>query len=241
MASVDETADIATTFTPLSVLARLASGLLQPSLTFQQLDLAPLTQAQFEALNVLPVFAAPMSRYYYKKHIAPYLKLSRKQCALLTATAEGRLAVVLLTEPIARLEQAALLVAGAAFSRQVLQATHKAERRFLRTVLGPEAFQVATLEAPILYPSLSRYGGAQLMAAENEQDETAAREKLATIGMGLLAAVSSSTSHSLGRLVLKRNSSGRAGTLPASFTPQDRQSVLRLLQRRMTSWTAFIG
>lgn len=241
---VEEAVD-ATPNGSLMVLAQLAAALTRPLSTFTPVNTVPLLADQLEALGKEPHFRQPLQRFYYQQYIGDQLTLTLKQARRLPVTPAGRLAVSLLVEPVPMIEQAALLVSGAAMQQQVLQTIQKPGREHLRTVLGPAAFQVAALEAPMLYPSLARHGNAKLLASILDQDEATARGSFVSLGMGLLGAAAATASRSLALLALKRlvsiQAPIQARSLTAGFSIHDKQSVMRLLQRRMSPWTASIG
>lgn len=224
-------------------LSLLAAALLRPSALYagQSFDYPPLSWEQFEALHAQASFRAPLERFLYNQRIGDRFTISPEQVRRLSDTPTGRLLILMLTEPEDEVERAALLVSGAVLYRPVLQTTAKLQRERLRLAMGAEAFQVATLEASMLYPSLCAYASDELLALILSQEQDAARSALVDFGLALLAAATSSVSKPLARLALERSPVNTTAKRLKRFSSNDVQLVIRLLQRRMSPWVAFIA
>jgi len=226
----------------LEALARLATALSRPFSTFPEsrFNPSPLSRKQVEALSGHPSFREPLERFFCAQLTGKRFTISRKQATRMPRSRAGRLAILMMTEPLGEVERAALLVAGAALHRRVLDSASKSQREHLRGALGSEAFHVATLEAPMLYPALAGYASERLCQSVLSEPQDAARIRLVGLGARLLAAAASYGSRTLAKLALKRLSAG-TGPSVKSFSRHDLQTVIRLLQRRMSPWAAFIG
>src|SRR5690606_2013212 len=150
MADLPPMSDVAREPGPsLEALARLAAALSQPFSTFPEsrFDPSPLSRKQVEALSDHPSFREPLERLFRAQLTGKRFRISRNQATRMPRSRAGRLAILLMTEPLGEVERAALLVAGAALHRRVLDSASKSQREHLRGALGSEAFHVATLEA----------------------------------------------------------------------------------------------
>jgi hypothetical protein len=223
-------------------LAKLAASIAHPFATFPEsrFDASPLSGKQAKALAGSASFRNPLERLFLAQLTGTRLRISRKQAQRLPRLRTGRLAILMVTEPMQELEEAALLVAGASLYRHVLDSAPKPQREHLRSALGGKAFHVATLEAPMLYPSLAAYANDNLLHSVLSEPEEVARIRIAGFGSRLLAAAASHGSGPLAQLAVKRFPPS-AGPGVKSLPRDDLRSVMRLLQRRMSPWAAFIG
>lgn len=220
---------------PFTTLVGLAAALTQAPVGTA--DCSLISPDQFEALRNHSAFRAPLERFARARMVAEAKGLTRKQVARLTVSSEGRLALLLLLESAERVGQAALLVCGAAMYAQALRIVHKEKRERLREALGEAAYQVAALEAPMLYPSLSAFGSDRLMDEALEETPDAARKKFTDLGFLLLASVVAVHFQPLAKLAVARWSWGEtSGRRFRKLSNQDLQHILLLLQRRLPEW-----
>lgn len=201
-----------------------------------QADVPPLTPSQVEALRQQETFRKPLTRYILSCSLLPLAKLSRHQITMLPGRPEGRLAIFLLTEPPERFERAARLVGGAAMHRHVLATVLRDEREHLRAAFGDEAYRVATLEAPVLYPSLAAHASDRVLAAILGHEPDQARAMLSELGFRLLAAVVARHWPPLARLALTRWPSATSDLRPKRLPATHARLILLLLRRRLPAW-----
>lgn len=83
------------------------------------------------------------------------LELSSDDITRLSAREDGRLALLVASEPDAQVASAARLAATAALHKSIVRLGLKAERQHAQAVLGAEGFRFATQEAPTLHSSLA--------------------------------------------------------------------------------------
>jgi len=200
-------------------------------------ECAPLTRVQFEALRRTEIFRKPFERFAEAQTLAQASVLTRKQVQQLGVSPEGRLALFLLIKPMQLVEQASLLVCGAAMHSRVLAVVQKGKREYLREALGREAYQVATLEASMLYPSLGAFGTDTLLTDALGDELNEARASFATFGFRLLASAVALHFRPLAKLALARWPWHTAeGHRLKKVHPKDVQHILLLLQRRIPEW-----
>ena len=229
----------------LATLARLAATFARPLAALDQdgRSLGSLSPSEVESLTRHAAFRRPVELALLKASGLHRLALTPDRIGALEASPEGRLAVLLFTEPLPRLQAGALLLAAAALQKQVLQVTFKADRQRLREILGPEAHLVATQEAPTLHAGLAPLGDAAVLSAAlaGERAPDAGRRTVVDFGLGLLQRFVAATAPALGSAMLKR--------LPAAARPGgagDAQraalnQIPKFIRRRVPAWSAIIG
>jgi hypothetical protein len=228
----------------LGTLSRLAAALADPFATFDRdsWSLGNLSPTEVEAIAADPAFRRPVRRAVAGNVASGLAALPCEEFVRIAGTAEGRLAISLLSAPVDEVRNLALLCAGAALHRDILATTGKAERAKLRASLGSDAYLLATQEASGLYPALSALGDTQQFQAALAQDDTdAARRHFASFGLGLLVAVIEPVTSSLRDLIARRlPTDWWPGTTPVA-RPGEIGRLLRLIDRRRPAWLATIG
>jgi len=219
--------------TSFAQLAKLAAAITRPVDGPWQVDCSPLTREQFEALRHHESFGTPLERFALSQSLLPLAKLSRKQVQKLPVSPDGRLAIFLLTEPLKRLEEASLLVCGAAMHVQILSVVARDKRNHLRAALGDDGYQVATLEAPMLYPSLGAHADDGLLEEALAGETAGARDMFAEFGFRLFASAVAVHWRPLAKLASVR---WPTDIRLKSLSAKDVQLILRLLQRRLPAW-----
>jgi len=184
-------------------------------------------------------FRRPLDRFICTQLHEDARGLTRRQALDLARSPAGRLAILLVSEPVEAVERASLLVCAAAFHRQVLSTTALQHRELLRMALGREACQVAVNEAPVLYPELGACADEGLFSAALAKPPETARVMFTHFGHGLLASAAAVASRWLAGLSLKRLPAAKAARKPR-LSPDERELLLRLLERRMPSWSLLI-
>lgn len=230
-------------FAAFAHMARLAAALARPFATFDRSAhaLGPLSPAEVSALAREPSFARPVERAAAAAAVGTDFAPSRVQALQLGGSAEGRLAILLVSEPVALVEEVALLCAAASMQRQVLSMTGKVERQRIRAALGPVAYQLATQEAPTLYPGLAAFADQdRFRAAMAEVTDEAARRCLIDAGLDLLLRIVAPAAPGIAALVARRLAGGHARA-PDNRTPVELRQFVRLFHRRIPAWSATIG
>ena len=229
----------------LATAARLAATFARPLAALDQdgRALGSLSPSEVESLTRHVAFRRPVELALLRASGLDRPMLSPERIAALDAGAEGRLAILLFTEPLQRLHAGALVLAAAALQKQVLQVTFKADRQRVREMLGPEAHLVATQEAPTLHPGLAVLGDPAVLGAAlaGERAPEAGRRIVVDFGLGLLQRFVAATEPALGSAMLKR--------LPATARPgatSEAQGaalnqIPKFIRRRVPAWSAIIG
>lgn len=230
-------------FPVLGALSRLAAALSDPFATFdrESWSLSNLSPAEVETIAANPAFRAPLRRAVATQATAGLAAVSRDEFIRIAGAPEGRLAIAMLVAPVDDVLELALLSAGAAFHRDVLATTGKAERAALKARLGSEAYLLATQEASGLYPGLAALGDTQQFRTAVAAEEDAGRRHFIGLGLGLLFALIGPVAPSLCDLIARRlPPEYRPGKAP-SAKPAEIGRLLRLIDRRRPSWLATIG
>lgn len=226
----------------LGHVARLAGVVARFPDVSDRFDSGRLAHREIQMLARSKAFAGPLRRWLTPTIGGDRLSFTADEIEKIATTREGRFMILLVSEPAERFDEAALLIAAAVLQRAVLQANGRVERSRLRTAFGPSAWAVATQEAPVLYASLSALADTDYFqqALAETSDEAELRKRLQLLG-GWLIAASASAAGSLGLLVRQRLSPDILK--PANRTVGDaaRAQMIKLIQRRMPSWSAFIG
>jgi hypothetical protein len=228
----------------LGTLSRLAAALSDPFATFDRdtWSLGDFSPSEIEAVAADPAFRRPVRRALSEHAAARLATLSRDEVIRIAGAAEGRLAISMLSAPVAEVLDLALLCAGAAFHRDILATTGKPERATLRASLGSDAYLLATQEASGLYPSLAALGDSrQFQMAIAVDDPDARRRHFAGCGLGLLFALIGPVAPSLCDLIARRLPPDRRPGAAPSAKPGEIGRLLRLIDRRRPSWLATIG
>lgn len=225
-------------------LARLSAAISRPFSTFDRAawGLGPLSPEETRSLARDRAFARPIERAV-AAHIEGDLSLPAPAARALAASGEGRLDILLISEPLDRIEDAAMLCAGAAMQRHVLRVTAKADRQRLREAFGVTAYQVATQEAPTLYGGLAALGDARRFdeAMSAGQDVAAMRRRLIDFGLGLLLALVASAAPALAGVMRKRVPADVAARAADFAAGADIKQLTKLIHRRVPAWSATIG
>lgn len=226
------------------LLSRLGAALSDSFSTFdrEQWSLGELSASEIETIAADPSFRQPLRRAVAQKAASSLAAVPRDDYLAMSDTREGKLAVGLLSAPLAEVLDFSLLVSGAAFHRDILAATGKAERAALRESLGQPAYLLATQEARGLYPALGLLGDPQSFRAIVALGEAeAARRHFAGHGLALLMALCRPAAAALCELVPRRLPSGfPLGRVPAA-PADDLARLFRLIDRRRPAWLATIG
>jgi len=213
-----------------------AASRLEPDL-LADIPAVPLTARDLLHLGRHDAFRRPFMAAAARK--AGWEGIGRADCARLTETPQGRLAMLVASAPPAEIRQAARIVASAVLHKHVLAATGKEERQRLRLALGTLCFQIATREAPTLHAGLAlldpRDGAAAALLDPDAGNASAALEKA---GYGVLAAFLLHEASPLARLFALRHGESPGQPLPSE---QQVSALVKLLRRRMPEWSAIIG
>lgn len=226
------------------LLSRLGAALSDSFVTFDRelWSLGELSASEIETIAAHPAFRQPLRRAIAQKAASSLAALPRDDYVRMTESREGRLAITLLSAPLADILEFCLLVSGAAFHRDILAATGKAERATLRESLGTAAYLLATQEARGLYPALGLLGdpqGFRTILALGDADAT--RRHFAGYGLSLLLALCRPVAPALSDLVARRLPSGWPLGRPPAVPAEDLARLFRLIDRRRTAWLATIG
>jgi hypothetical protein len=228
----------------LGPIARLAAAASRPFATLDgaSLGFGPLSPTDMRALADAPAFSRPIERAVLARSDAVGRDLTREEAVSLATTGKGRLAILLVGAPFARLEEAALVCAAAVMQRQVLSAAGKQDRQRLRSAFGAEAYEVATREAPMLYGALSALGDARrLDEATAADDADGAHRRLVEFGLAVLRQVVAAAAPCLEAMMAARLPIG-ARTLEVGEVDETAlRQFIKLIHRRFPQWSATIA
>ena len=226
-------------------LAGLASALARPLDRFgdSAWQGATLTPSEMRTLCASPHFGRPVRAVVTRALVGAEFDIPAGRLFALAGQPGGRLALQLVCAPVGELEQAGLLVAAAVLHSAILRTTAKADRQRVRLALGAAAFTVATQEAPVLYPGLAPRGAGTLPAAilSAGADEEEMRRGFVRFGLAALLRLTGTVAPGVERLVERRLPPDLLAPLGGSPPELDCDLIVKLMRRRMPSWSATIG
>lgn len=219
---------------------RLAASLARP---FDDADplpgyWGPVAGVDVAALARHPDFAAPLAQAVARHRAVPGLDASR--LAHVSHRAGGRLALLIATAARGDLAEVARLVSAAVWHRRILRLALRAERARIRTLLGLENYNAATQEVPTLHPSLAFLdAGDPYWDRARGPDEADGARAVVEHGSGILLACARNADPALGAMAAVRHGLDldAAPPLPEALE----QHLVKLVRRRVPSWSALIG
>jgi hypothetical protein len=234
----------------VDVAARLATVLARPLDVFDQGAgrLEPLAAAEARAAAAHPAFRAAINRAVAGTLRLGEIAIDRTQLHRLTTSARGRTAVLLVSEKFDIVRSAAMQVGAAILHKRVLKFTLKADRMRIRTILGDDAYRVATQEAPLLHAVLAELDAGlpeagNILGRDTNVDEASAQ--FTDFGLQALRGFVVCVEPALSPLMIHRWPSAcdadarRCLVRPLGDTHCDH--IVRLIRRRLQPWSAFIG
>jgi hypothetical protein len=128
----------------------------------------------------------------------------------------------------------------------VLKLAIKAELARIREVLGPDGFEIATREAPLLHGALAELdASADPGIFDLSVPVPDAGKRVADFGLGILRRFVGRTEPVLSELMARRCQSDldrqARGPIAANMIDVHCDQIVRLIRRRMPSWSAIIG
>jgi hypothetical protein len=232
----------------LALVAQLAGVFVRPLDAFDEHagGLHPFTAAETRAIAAHPSFRAPVNRAVTGAMQLSEIVLGSEQLRRLPTDVRLRCAVLLVSQAMDLVRGAAIAVAAAVLHRRVLKLTLKADLERIRDVFGPEGFEIATREAPLLHAVLADLDtepSAGVFDPSVTADE--GRRKVLDSGLDVLCRFVSATEPGLSTLMTHRCLSDldwqtrryNAGPLGAAHA----EHIVRLIRRRVPSWSAIIG
>lgn len=228
---------------------RLATAILRPLDHVDDAcwEVPALDHAAFRAIAEHPAFRGPANRLVGASVGITSTKIDGGLLSRLRSSAYSRLAALIATGPIGEVSLVASSLAAATLWRRISRLVLKADRELARDVLGPENFQIATHEAPMLHPvlaDLDRATGAETIF-RNDVDVTQCRGRLRVFGLHVLGRFLDASEPALSELFSCR--------LPANMGYADRrewvgtlndihcEQVVKLIRRRKAAWSPIIG
>ncbi|WP_378940842.1 hypothetical protein [Mesorhizobium sp. ANAO-SY3R2] len=226
-------------------IARVASALAHVLDGFDEsawID-ATLVPAEMRKLSVSPHFGRSIRAIATRAVTGADFNVSATQFFALAADPRGRLALKLVSAPAEELEQVSLLVAAAILHRAILHTTAKAERQRVRLALGPAAFMLATQEAPVLYAGLMTPDGDNLLLSilSAGADEKDVQRGFVRFGLAALLRLTEAVAPGIERLLERRLPPDLRPSLNGAPPELDCSLFVKLIRRRMPSWSATIG
>lgn len=238
MNAADRAADDATG--SLEAAVRLAHVLCRPldHCADAMLPTLPLPPSELRALAAHPAFHGPVNRAVAEAQGIGRIGLDGDVLARLSDRPLGRLALLVVTEPAARVETAARLLAAAVLHKRLAGLVFKADRQRAREVLGEAGFTLATSEAAVMHARL-----AELDAVPAQRSDIAALESAEAVlrfGYALLERTVATVEPQLAAFFRIRFGSF-AGEPVGTVTAAHGEQILKLLRRSVASWQARIG
>jgi hypothetical protein len=207
--------------------------------------LPPLSSEALAALAVHPAFRPGLERALSRELRLGETAIDGAFLARLAERPATRLAVLVASQPMARVREAGVVLAAAALHPAVVGLVLKVDRARVAAVFGEPAFLMATQEAPLLHAALADLAAgidpAPILGPG--RDPAAARERLAGLGLAILARVVEVVEPALAALVQGRLPPAvaeEAARLPPP-APERCEQVVKLLRRRIEAWSATIG
>lgn len=242
---MDEGVEGAASRMAFSHIARLASALARPFDNFDESTWSgtSLLPREMRNLSASPHFGRAVRAVATRAVVGSDFDMPASALQAIAGKREGRLALGLVSASVEDVEQIGLLVAAAVLHRAVLHTTAKIERQRVQLALGSAAFVVATQEAPVLYPALAAPEAPDLLRAllSASTDEVQVRHGFVRFGLAQLLHMVGTDAPMIARLVQRH--------LPPDFHPPlngplpelDREPIVKLIRRRMPSWSAIIA
>jgi hypothetical protein len=230
----------------MGLAARLASIIARPldKLDASSCQAGPLAAKELRALAANPAFRRPVNLAVARTLQLNQLALGPADIARLSESPPTRLAVLIVSDEMVRVQEAAQLAAAAILSRRVARLTLKTERDRARELFGSTGFEIATQEIPLnaaLADLASDMNAEDPLAPEMPIEE--ARDTVAGFGMAVLQSFAKSVEPALSRLMALRlpgRGPGSGGT-DLRLLDSHCDHLVRLFRRRMRPWAAIIG
>lgn len=224
----------------LEAAVRLAHVLCRPldHCADELLPRLPLPPSELRALAADPAFRGPVNRAVAAARGLGRLALAETAFVRLAERPASRLALLLVTEPAERVGAAGLRLAGAILHRRVAALVMKPDRQRARDTLGPDAFAIATVEAPMMHARL-----AELDLTPPQRSDIVAFEDPAAVRRFASAAVERFIAVAEPELLpfLRARFGSFAGEPVGAASAAHGEQILKLLRRSMSPWQARIG
>lgn len=232
----------------LEAAVRLAGAILRPvdALSPERLPALSMAPSELGALAGHPAFRGPVNRAVARSIGLTGVTVGAATLDRIGRDPRSRLALLFVTEPPAMLRRAAQVLAAAILHRRLAGLVLKSDRQRARDALGPEGFDVASHEAPVMLARLVDLdllptpSGILTDPAEPGSAVPAERFGLRAIGRYVEAVEPE-------LLPVHRTRQGEddeiAGSrMPvASVGPAHADLILKLMRRRLQPWSAHIG
>ncbi|MBB3950323.1 hypothetical protein [Aureimonas jatrophae] len=198
----------------------------------------PMAGVDVLALARHPDFAAPLAHAVARRRAVPGLDGAR--LAHVAHRAGGRFALLIATAPRAEVAEVSRLVSAAVWHRRILRLALRADRARVRTLLGAENYNAATQEVPTLHPSLAFLdAGDPFWDRACGPDEADGARAVVEHGSGILLACTRNADPALAALAAARH--GLDLDLAPPLPEALEQHLVKLVRRRVPSWSALIG
>lgn len=192
-------------------------------------------------LAAQPAFAGPLGRLVAARFGLAGQPPAADFLARLALPGPARLAALMLLAPLPQLRRLASGLAALVLSPRILGIITRNERQMLQARLGAEAYQLATQEAPLLFPALAALDG--LPREAGPLDLVAGPDWLAAFGSGVMLRFCAGQDAGLARRFALRLAPAEealaAAVLP--MAPATAQQMMRHLRRREPAWSAHIA
>ena|GEM_PF-2420985 len=232
----------------MGLAARLASTILNPVgyVDETRCGVGPLPPSVVKRIAADRSFGRPINRALSKELALDAINFDPALFERLPVNLRSRLALKLVTASAQDVATAALLTATCVLHRRVIGLVMKADRSRFVSVVGEAAFEVATREVPILHSSLAELDKTDgVWTACLDGDQAQMQLLLMRFGLQVLAAFIDAVEPDLTQLFVLRypedmQLSSRRQSV-GEFRDVHIDQLVKLLCRRMESWTDIIG
>lgn len=208
-------------------------------------DLPPSLSAGLTTLASIPVFRGPLNRAVARALGFDALPLGPTFIERIASSARTRVCVLLISQPMALVRDAAAQVAATILHRRIVGLVFKTDRDRLRAALGDGTVQLASHEALLLHAPLIELDdtshGADVIGDLSVEPDTRAR--FVRFGARMLTRFITLTEPALANVFDLRWSAEEtmSDPAPARMTDEHCIHIVRLLRRRLSAWAAIIG
>jgi len=232
----------------LKLAAQLAAVFVRPLDVFDDNAgrLEPFTARETRTIAAHPAFRAPFNRALASTMRLDETAIGDEQLGRLFSDARQRCAVLLVSQNLDLVRRAAAIVSAAVLHKGVLKLTRKPDLTRMREVLGPDGFEIATREAPLLHGALAELdAGADPKIFDVAVEAAEAQRLVVEHGLAILGRFVDHTEPALSEIMSRRCQSDldrQARHRPARpLSDAHCDHIVKLIRRRLPPWSAIIG
>lgn len=232
----------------LEAAVRLASAILRPLdvVAAEHLPAMPIPSSELGTLAGHPAFRGPVNRAVARAIGLTDLALGAATLQRLGRDPRSRLALLFVTEPPAMRRRAAQILAAAILHRRLAGLVLKTDRQRARDALGPEGFDVASHEAPVMLGKLVELDTlptpSGILTDPVEPGTTAPAERFGLRALGRYVEAVEPELLPVHRARHAEDDEIAGSRMPVGAVgPAHADLILKLMRRRLQPWSAHIG